>query len=206
MPYTRWRGQCRRFRTGAVLAGSLLLSACYDDTPMTLKIIDGETDRTLYAQTLLDAASAVRAGQVPDAATREAVEFAYKQSQQAYIRLLMCVEDGPCRWSGLRPLCDDVARLLAAREVLAPYSELLAVSEQLRSDKGPLAMERVQALRTQVARDGRVTALEEDILLHATAAAAAHSVYALTPAGARESARYLETHAIDAFQLRCAAG
>lgn len=32
---------------------------------------------------------------------------------------------------------------------------------------------------------------------------AAHSVYALTPAGAREAARHRETHAIDEFGLRC---
>lgn len=38
------------------------------------------------------------------------------------------------------------------------------------------------------------------------AAAVAHTVYALTPAGAREAERRRQTHAIDEFQLRCEAG
>ncbi len=196
------RGIARALR---LALGAALLGACHDDTPMAMKVIDGETDRLLYARTLREAAAAVDAGGTLEPTRLEAVDFAYLQSQEAYARILACEDDGPCRRASLRPLCADVAALLAARRSLAAQSELLGVAEQLSADKGPLTLERVRVLRAQVERDGRTTPLEEDVLALATAAAAAHAVYARTPAGAREAARHRATHAIDEFALRCEA-
>lgn len=189
------------------LAGASLLcalAACYDDTPMRLRIIDGETDRPLYARTIRRAADAVRrGGGTPDRRTVEAIEMAYQQSQAAYGTILDCEDEGTCRRRSLRHLCADVTALLDDRRVLAPHSDLFAISEQLSADRGPLTFDRVQALRQRAAQDGSLSELEENVLTLATAAAAAHRVYALTPSGQRDAARYRQSHAIEEFAVRC---
>ncbi|MCU0753785.1 MAG: hypothetical protein MUE46_01515 [Xanthomonadales bacterium] len=183
----------------------LLLSGCYDDTPNRMKVIDGETDRLIYAQMILDAAASARHGHPLDRVALEQAEYGYQQSQAAYIEILNCEDEGTCRRASLRYLCAEVAALLEARKILAPHSELYGIAEQLSASRGPMSADRLQALKRQIEADGEVSALEADILTLATAAAAAHTVYALTPAGARETERRRQTHAIDEFQLRCEA-
>ncbi|MCU0753585.1 MAG: hypothetical protein MUE46_00480 [Xanthomonadales bacterium] len=192
-----------RFPTCLIL---LLLGGCYDDTPNRMKVIDGETDRVIYARMILDAAAMARSGRAPDRATLEQAEYGYQQSQAAYIEILNCEDEGTCRRASLRYLCTEVAALLEARSVLAPHSELYGIAEQLSASRGPMTADRLQALKRRIEADGKVSALEADILTLATAAAAAHTVYALTPVGAREAERRRQTHAIDEFQLRCEAG
>lgn len=190
----------------SLVLSTVLLGGCYDDTANRMKVIDGETDRLIYARMILDAAAMARSGRTPDQAMLEQAEYGYQQSQAAYIEILNCEDEGTCRRASLRYLCAEVAALLEARTVLAPHSELYGIAEQLSASRGPMTADRLQALKRQIEADGNVSALEADILTLATAAAAAHTVYALTPAGAREAERRRQTHAIDEFQLRCEAG
>lgn len=193
-------------RRSLLLLGLLLLGGCYDDTPNRMKVIDGETSRLIYARMVLDAAAAAQGGRTPDRTLLEQAEDGYQQSQAAYIEILNCEDEGVCRRASLRYLCADVAGLLEARKTLAPHSELYSVAEQLSASRGPMTADRLKALKQQIEADGEVSALEADILTLATAATAAHTVYALTPAGARDAERRRRTHAIDEFQLRCEAG
>ncbi len=195
----------RRYRPLLALP-LLLLCGCYDDTPNRMKVIDGETDRLIYAKLILDAAAVANRGQTLDRSALEQAEFAYEQSLAAYTEILNCEDEGTCRRASLRGLCADVAALLDARATLAPHSELYGVAEQLSASRGPMTADRLKSLQQQVEADGTVSALEADILTLAAAATAAHSVYALTPAGARDAERRRRTHAIDEFQLRCEAG
>lgn len=188
------------------LLGLLLLAGCYDDTPNRMKVIDGETSRLIYARMVLDAAAAAQDGRAPDRALLAQAEDGYQQSQVAYIEILNCEDEGVCRRASLRYLCADVAALLEARKTLAPHSEFYSVAEQLSASRGPMTADRLKALKQQLEADGEISALEADILTLATAATAAHTVYALTPAGARDAERRRRTHAIDEFQLRCEAG
>ncbi len=189
----------------ALLLGSALVAACsYDDTPMAMKIIDGETDRKLYARTLLEAAQALPGSTTPPTASQlEAIEFAYAQSQQAYAEVLRCQDEGVCRMSSMREVCSDVAALLEARRALAPWSDLISIAEMLSSNRGPMNADRLRLLQAEARRDGKVSDLEESVLTLATAAAAAHAVWSLTPEGEKERLARRRTHAIDEFKQRC---
>jgi hypothetical protein len=183
----------------------LVLAGCrYDDTPMALKVIDGETDRLLYARTLLQAAQA-SAQAAPSASERDAIEFAYAQSQHAYAEVLRCHDDGVCRMGSMRSVCDDVTALLAARRTLAPHSDLLAISEMLSADRGPITADRLRLLKAEALRDGRLSELEDAVLTLATASHLAHRAWSLTPQGEKERLERRRTHAIDEFKQRCEA-
>ena len=171
---------------------------------MALKIIDGETDRLLYAQTILRAAADLRSNETPLREDQiDAIEFAWSQSQHAYAEILRCQDDGSCRLGSMRSVCADVDSLLAARRALAAKVDLLAVSELLSVDKGPLNADRLRLLKAEAARDGRISPLEENVLTLATAAAVAHGIWSLTPEGEKERLRRRETHAADEFKQRC---
>jgi hypothetical protein len=186
----------------ALVAFALLAGCSYDDTPMALKVIDGETDRLIYARILIDASTAptdttLTRGQL------DAIESAYDQSQHAYSEILRCHDDGVCRMSSMQAVCTDVAALLAARRALAPRSDLIAISEMLSENKGPMTAERLRLLTAAAERDGGLSELEESVLTLAAAAAAAHSVWSLTPAGEKERLARRRTHAVDEFKQRC---
>lgn len=183
------------------------LSACgYDDTPMALKVIDGESSRLLYARILADAAARFGAGQqVATPADIESIESAYQESHRAYATILECADAGTCRWSSMASVCADVDALLQARETLAPVSGLLAISVTLSANQGPMSAERLRLLESEARKDGSINPFEEQVLTLARAATAASAVYGLTPAGAKEKARYRQTHAIDEFARKCAA-
>jgi hypothetical protein len=183
----------------------LLLGACsYDDTPMMMKIIDGETGRKLYARTLLQAAETLPGNPTPPSAEQiEAIESAYADSQHAYAEVLRCHDEGVCRMGSMRDVCTDVAALLEARRALAPYSDLISLAEMLSSNRGPMNADRLRLLQAEARRDGKVSELEESVLTLATAAAAAHAVWSLTPEGEKERLARRRTHAIDEFKQRC---
>ncbi len=179
-----------------------LLGGCYDDMSNRMKIIDGKTDRLIHARMVLDAAAAACSGEAPTASALEQIDVACQQGLAAYGEILDCEDEGTCRRGGLRQVCADAAALLEAREALAPHAESFAVAEQLSASRGPMTAERLAARERQMQADGNLTAFEADILTLASAAAAAHSVRALPPVGAREAERRRRTHAIDAFHLR----
>ncbi|MGE4072328.1 MAG: hypothetical protein AB7E72_14250 [Lysobacterales bacterium] len=171
---------------------------------MALKIINGETDRLLYARTILRAAadapnrkSALEEEQI------ESIEFAWSQSQHAYGEILRCQDDGVCRMRSMVSVCEDVTALLAARRTLAAEVDLLSVSEMLSADKGPLNADRLRLLKAEAARDGKISPLEEDVLTLATAVSVAHGIWSLTPEGEKERLRRRKTHAVDEFKQRC---
>lgn len=190
--------------TGSLAACVFGLAGCaYDDTPMAMKVIDGETGRLLYARMLAEASPASASGF--SESEREMLEFAYAKSQEAYGEVLRCLDDGPCRLSSLHAVCDEAADLLAVRRRLAPHLEMLAIAESLSSDRGPLNADRLRLLRAKAMQDGRLSELEEQVLTLATAASLAHGVWALTPEGEKERLRRRSTHAIDEFAQRCEA-
>jgi hypothetical protein len=191
-------------RIGPVLVAALLVACGYDDTPNAMRVIDGETDRLLYARTVIAAADAVGAGRVPDAAAVEAVEFAYQMSQQAYVAVLECEDQGVCRRASLAAACTDVFNLIAARGVLAPHSDLLAVHESIAGGL-PFDADRLRLLIAEARRDGEISDLEQDLLLLAGAVAGFEELRGATPAGARDAGRRREQRAVDAFAQRCAA-
>jgi hypothetical protein len=188
----------------AMFFGTLLGACGYDDTPNAMRVIDGETDRLLYARMVLAAADSVSAGAIPDPATLEQVEDAYAMSQQAYVAVLQCEDDGICRRGSLGAACEDVDRLIAARRVLAPHSDLLGVHEALASGV-PFDADRLRVLVAEARRDGEVSAFEQDVLLLAGAIAGFEALRTATPAGAREAGRRREQRAVDEFAQRCAA-
>ncbi len=194
---------CGKKRTLATLLSIAILTSCsYDDTPMALKVIDGETDRLLYARTLLDAAATpMESAQSPQ--QLDAIEFAYSQSQQAYGEVLRCHDEGVCRMTSMRHVCTEVDALIDARRALAPHSDLLSVSLMLSENTGPMNADRLRLLSAEAARDGRISELESNVLTLATAATAAHTVWSLTPAGEKERLERRRTHAIDEFNQRC---
>lgn len=186
------------------IALSSLIACSYDDTPNAMRVIDGETDRVLYARMVLAAADAVNAGAVPDAATLAQVEDAYAMSQQAYVAVLQCEDDGICRRASLGAVCDDVISLIAARRTLAPHSDLLGVHEALASGV-PIDADRLRVLVADARGDGEISAFEQDVLLLAGAVAGFEALRTATPAGAREAGRRREQRAVDEFAQRCAA-
>lgn len=195
--------QAKRWIT-SFLVGSLLAACGYDDTPNAMRVIDGETDRLLYARMVIDAADAVTAGAVPDTAAMEQVADAYVMSQQAYIAVLECEDDGVCRRASLGAACDDVSRLIAARRVLAPYSDPLGVYEAIAGGV-PFDADRLRVLVAEARRDGEISAFEQDVVLLASAVAGFEELRMATPAGAREAKRRREQRAVDEFAQRCAA-
>jgi hypothetical protein len=189
----------------ALLLAALLLAGCgYDDTPNAMRVIDGETDRVLYGRTVIEAADAVAAGAPPDAGAIAAVEHAYGMSQQAYVAILQCEDDGVCRRSSLSAVCADVERLVAARRVLAPHSDLLAVYESLASGL-PFDADRLRAAVAKAQSDGDISPFEQDLLLLAGAGAAFQALREATPTGLQEAERHRGQRAIDAFRQRCGA-
>jgi hypothetical protein len=191
-------------RIAPLIVATLLVACGYDDTPNAMRVIDGETDRLLYARTVIAAADAARAGQAPDAATIEAVESAYRMSQQAYVAVLECEDQGVCRRASLGAACADVVKLIAARGVLAPHSDYLAVHESIATGL-PFDADRLRLLIAEARRDGEVSNLEQDLLLLAGAVAGFQELRSATPAGARDAQRHREQRAVDAFAQRCAA-
>ncbi len=190
----------------ALLFAAVLLAGCsYDDTPQAMRVIDGETDRQRYALTVIEAADAVVAGTALDAEAIAAVEHAYGMSQQAYVAVLQCEDDGVCRRASLSAVCVDVERLVAARRMLAPHSDLLAVHESLAGGL-PFDADRLRAAIARARSDGSISDFERDLLLLAGAGAALQELRASIPSGAREAARRREQLAIDEFRQRCVAG
>jgi hypothetical protein len=188
----------------ALLFGTLLTACGYDDTPNAMRVIDGETDRLLYARMVLTAADAVNAGAAPDAATLVQVEDAYAMSQQAYIAILRCEDEGVCRRASLGAACEDVTRLIAARRVLAPHSDALAVHEALATGV-PFDADRLRVLIAEARRDGGISDFERDVLLLAGAVAGFEELRTATPSGAREAEWRRTQRAVDEFAQRCAA-
>jgi len=196
----------RAVRPAAASVLLIALGGCgYDDTPQAMRVIDGETGRLLYARTLIEAADAVAAGTPPDAKSIAAIEDAYEMSRAAYVEILRCEDDGVCRRSSLAAVCADADRLVAARRVLAPYSDLLAVHESLAGGL-PFDADRLRAAVAKARSDGEVSPFEQDLLLLAGAGAAFQELREATPAGGQDAERRREQRAIDAFRQRCAAG
>lgn len=190
--------------TGCLIAATLLAGCGYDDTPNSLKRIDGEYSRQIYAQTLLDAAKASVNAPLQESQVED-IESAYAESQAAYAEILHCQDEGVCRMSSMDSVCADVAALIAARRALAPYSELLSISEMLSENRGPMNADRLRILVAEAERNGGISEFDRQILTLAAAAAAAHGVWSLTPVGEKERLERRKTHAVDEFQQRCIA-
>lgn len=185
------------------LIAPLLLAGCgYDDTPNAMRVIDGETDRLLHSRVVLDAAASVSAGRRLDAARLEAVEYSYRMGQEAYVEVLRCEDQGVCRRSSLGAVCTDADALIAARRVLAPHSDLLAVHESISTGM-PVDADRLRVMLAEARRDGGTSALEQDLLLMAAATAAFEEARRLTPSGRREADRRRGQWAVDEFKQRC---